>query len=589
MRLSEGKFWLSVVLIGVSLRGAAAHTLQSAEIAAGEVSKTAVRAATGTVTVVNIPWSFPSNRIDWLFNPTAKKGPFNPEWTWQLNRMFFWEDLAKAYRATKDEKYARAFVVQLRDWLDQTGGVPAEKGYNGVGSPWRTIEEGLRLMYAWPTAEDGFRDSPAFTPELKRRFVAAMYAQAKHLMAHRTCRNWLLMEMTGAYTFATRHPEFSESEGWRRESARIFADEIRRQVLPDGMQLELSPDYHLVFFSCASKLYRLAKARGFEKELPKDYLDVLARGAQAVLDLTTPSFVQPRFNDCYTIRAEWVLASAAEFFPKRTDFRWVATGRREGAPPAGETASRLLPWSGFAAMRSDWGPDASYVAFDFGPLGAAHYHQDKLSFTFWKGGEELVFDDGGGQYDVSAYRAYALTGYGHNTLLVDGLAQNRKGPLRVDAPIDAGWTTTASRDVVRGAYDDGFGPKRAKLARHVREIAFEKAQDLVLVTDTVWSADGKEHDYELLFHVDTTNVTVAADGRSVRARFGRKWDLRLTVREGGTISTASGVLKPRLSGWFVGRNDMNVHLATTISVKAPASVRNHRFVTELVPVRGVRK
>ena len=204
MRLGEGKFWLSVVLIGVSLRGAAAHTLQSAEIAAGEVSKTAVRAATGTVTVVNIPWSFPSNRIDWLFNPTAKKGPFNPEWTWQLNRMSFWEDMGRAYRATKDERYARAFAVQLRDWLDQTGGVPPESGYNGAGSPWRTIEEGLRLMNAWPAAEDAFGGSPAFTPELKRRFVAAMHAQAKHLMAHRTCRNWLLMEMTGTYTFATR-------------------------------------------------------------------------------------------------------------------------------------------------------------------------------------------------------------------------------------------------------------------------------------------------------------------------------------------------------------------------------------------------
>ena len=156
---------------------AAALVLPLAGIAAGEVSETAAQAVTGTVTVVSVPWSFPSNRIDWLFNPTEKTPPFNPEWTWQLNRMSFWEDMAKAYRATRDEKYARAFAVQLRDWLDQTGGVPPESGYNGRGSPWRTIEEGLRLMYAWPTAEHGFKDSPAFTPELKKRFVAAMRAQ----------------------------------------------------------------------------------------------------------------------------------------------------------------------------------------------------------------------------------------------------------------------------------------------------------------------------------------------------------------------------------------------------------------------------
>ena len=101
-------------------------------------------AATGTVTVIGIPWSFPDNRIDWRFNPTRKKGPFNPEWTWQLNRMYFWSDLARAYQTTHDEKYARAFARQAEDWLDQTGGAPDGRSY--IESPWRTIEVGQRLM-----------------------------------------------------------------------------------------------------------------------------------------------------------------------------------------------------------------------------------------------------------------------------------------------------------------------------------------------------------------------------------------------------------------------------------------------------------
>ena len=54
------------------------------------------RIAAGEVTVVGISWSFPSGAIDWLFNPTAARGPFNPEWTWQLNRMSFWKTLARA-------------------------------------------------------------------------------------------------------------------------------------------------------------------------------------------------------------------------------------------------------------------------------------------------------------------------------------------------------------------------------------------------------------------------------------------------------------------------------------------------------------
>lgn len=75
------------------------------------------RCARGELKVVGVEWTFPSNRVDWLFDASAKKGPYNPEWTWQLNRMSFWIDLARAYRRTGDEKYARAFAQQLSDWL----------------------------------------------------------------------------------------------------------------------------------------------------------------------------------------------------------------------------------------------------------------------------------------------------------------------------------------------------------------------------------------------------------------------------------------------------------------------------------------
>ena len=34
-------------------------------------------AIAGKVTIVGVPWTFPSGRIDWLFKPTVAKGPFN--------------------------------------------------------------------------------------------------------------------------------------------------------------------------------------------------------------------------------------------------------------------------------------------------------------------------------------------------------------------------------------------------------------------------------------------------------------------------------------------------------------------------------
>lgn len=585
MNIRKVALMSAVAAGGLGLAAVAGSVPQSLVSVPQSLIAEADRVACGEVTEIGIPWSFQSNRVDWLFNPTKAKGPFNPEWTWQLNRMQFWSTLARAYTATRDEKYARAFARQLEDWLAQTGGVPAEQGYNGVGSPWRTIEEGLRLMNSWPEAWRAFSTSPSFPSPLRERFRESMRAQARHILAHRSRgNNWLLMELNGVHSCAVLFPDLPESAAWRRESARLFAEAASEQLLPDGLHCELSPDYHLVFYVCAAQLYRRALKSGTLDELPAAFKELMVRGAEGPLAMTTPSFVQPRFNDCYTVAAEAVLKTASEFFPDRADFRWGATHGREGAPPAGETASRFLPWSGFAVMRSGWEPDATYLAFDVGPLGIGHWHQDKLSFTLWKGGEELVFDDGGGQYERSAYRDYALSGYDHNTLLVDGLAQNRRGPRRLERPVDAGWESTPERDFARGVYDQGFGPREVRLAVHERRIEFLKP-DRFVVTDVATSVDGKAHDYEVLFQLDTTNTVVSADRRTLVARYGRVWDLRLTVEEGGEIATASGQRSPRLSGWFVGRNDLVIHPATTVSVRARART-NNVFRTVFEPVKA---
>ena len=117
----------------------------------------------------------------------------------------------------------------------------------------------------------------------------------------------------------------------------------------------------------------------------------------------------------------------------------------------------------------------------------------------------------------------------------------------------------------------------------MREIVFDKKNETFIVTDTITSLDGKAHDYELLFHLDTTNTVLSAAGRHLDAYYGRTWNLALDVKEGGIASTVVGQTKPRLSGWYIGRNDKTNHPATTVSVRAPMPVRDHRFVTVLRP------
>lgn len=539
------------------------------------------RAVRGEMEEVNIPWKFPEGRVNFLFDPTAVEGPVNHEWLWQLNRHGYWGDMAKAFASTGDAKYARQFNIQLRDWVAQTD-CPAR--WNGPGSAWRTIEAGLRLMGSWPVAFDIFRHSPEFTDENLCLMLASMHRQAIHLMEHPTSGNWLLMEMNGVYTFATLFPEFRDSAELRVKSARILSDALRGQILPDGMHDELSPDYHSVAFNCGFGMLRLAQLYQRTGELPPDFAPLLEKAAEAYLALATPGLTQPRTNDCFTLRTEAVLGKAAQLFPGRPDFRWAAGRRSGGMPPAGETASRFLPWAGFAAMRSDWGPEAAYLCFDVGSLGMGHQHQDKLNINLYKGGEELIFDDGGGQYEESDARRYGISAAGHNTILVDGKPQSRRGPKKLEQPVDAGWISTPEFDYARGSYDAEFGAGR--LAEHTREVRFCKP-DFFCVVDTLTPRDGKAHDYELLFQLDTLKtVPVPEFAGALKSDFGRTYDVLILplFPEELTVSAVSGQTEPRMSGWYVGRNEARLHPATTVTMKA-AGKREFRFATLLFPMR----
>ena len=394
------------------------------------------RTVQGCVRVVNIDWTFENGKFDFLFDPTAIRGPRNHEWLWQLNRHGYWANMAHTYRAVGDETYAAAFRDQLLAWIAQTD-IP--ENWNGPGSAWRTIECGIRLMGAWQVAFDGFRTSPSVDDVTLLLMVASMHRQSCHLIAHPTSKNWLMMEANGVYTFSALFDELTDAEEHRRTAAGWLLAETCSQILPDGMHNELSPDYQLVVFGCAADFYRLAQTLGYGDEIPDGFADVIRSTVRAAILLSTPAMTQPRTNDCYTILLNRFTRGAASVLGDTPEYRYFNSGRTEGTAPVGDTASAYLPYAGFAAMRSGWDADASYLCFDVGPLGMAHMHQDMLSINLWRGDEELLYDDGGGQYEVSEARGYAISGAAHNTVLVDGMPQNRAQPMKYETPYDAHW------------------------------------------------------------------------------------------------------------------------------------------------------
>lgn len=550
----------------------------------------AERTLNGIARSINRDWTFPKGEVDFLFDPTTIQGPRDYEWLWQFNRHPAWQNLAHAYHAVHDERYAMEFQTQLLRWIEQTYNIPED--YNGHGSAWRTIECGIRLLGSWQIAFDGFRHSPSVGDIPLLLMIASMHRQATHLLSHNRREgwrmgNWMLLEMNGLYTFSALFPELKDSDENRQFAAARIVEELKKQILPDGMQYELSPDYGFVVFNCASNFYELSHALGFT-DGAEELTSLLHASTHAQVLLSTPRLTQPCTNDCHTIGTSWFTGRSARILEDRPEYRYINTKRAQGTPPAGDTPSAFLPYAGFAAMRSDWGADAAYLCFDVGPLGMAHEHQDKLNIILYKGEEELLYDDGGGQYEISDARRYGLSAYAHNTALVDGMGQTRIRPACVEEPLDIGWVTNDRFDYATASFEDGFGPAHAQLAVHKREVRFCRP-DFFCVEDTLTSADGTAHDYELLFHLDTTTGTRLDDvPNGFLSSFGRQYELLMIPVDDTDadveLNTVSASPAPHFQGWYNGRNETDLHPALTVS-RVVRQVQNFRFCTLLFPIQ----
>lgn len=547
------------------------------------------RTVQGYMKEVHIPHRFPDGIVHWGFNPTQSQGrSFDPEWLWQLNRMSFWHDLAYAYHATRDEKYARTFAAHLRSWAAYWK--KPKGGGGGHHSAWRTIECGIRMAGSWPYAFTAFAPSGTLTDEDILLYFHCSLLQADHLQKYPKTGNWLTMEMNGLYTFAAAHPEFRQSAGWRKFAMDRLYHDLQKQILPDGAQYELSPGYHAVALSNSFSLLRRAEAAGYGQEIPAPFRELLRRGYRYSAQLMTPDRSFPKINDSWQgniTRQFWKLD---KLFPDDLLIAFGAKGAKvEDAP---SFTSCFFPYAGFAVFRQNWRRDSHYLLFDAGPLGRAHAHQDKLNIILFGYGEELLFDDGGGNYEHSVFRRYALSSAGHSLVLVDGLGQDRKntGENRVaSSPIDAGFTTGPEADYAESSISEFAGKANGTL--HRRQVWYIKP-DLFLICDRLTPQDRAIHHYQARWQVDTLKMLPQKGGYGIlQSDRGKKADIVITplATEGLQVRHVSNVTEgPDMGGLYVGRVPRPFRPAVTV-LHERSGAGEQIFLTLLCPVRSGEK
>jgi len=518
--------------------------------------------------------------IDWTFNPWDREDPnYTPEWTYDLNRFGFWRTLGQAWWATGDDRYAEEFVAQMLDWVHDNS--PPVVGSPNSAPTWRTIEQGIRTAGSWMDAYHYFLFAPQMTPEAHCTFLKSWVEHGRTL-TRMTVEypehggNWVTMECNGLAHIGCMFPEFTEAEQWREVAYGRLLMELDRQVYPDGAQKELSTGYHQVSLRNFMQATEPALRNGFE--VPEEYLSKLKRMYEYDLHAMIPGGYLPPLNDAGLTRVGHYLREAHETWGD-PQFLWGATGGAEGEPV--DFTSIFLPWAGQAVMRSGWEADDLYLMFEVGPFGIGHQHEDKLGLFLWGWGKPLLTEAGTYSYDHSKWRRFVLSTEAHNTVMVDGLPQHRRGlreKYETDEPLRGVWETNDLFDWCTGRYEDGYGPDRIAVT-HERTVIYVRPEYYVVI-DRLLDAEG-EHSYEALFNLDAEDATVHADGLTVSSADAGEPSLTLMplATEGLSLRIAKGQEEPILLGW-VPRED---HRQIPCAVYSKTGPTPQTMVTLLLP------
>jgi hypothetical protein len=562
-----------------------------------------------------------SEHIDWHADPHG-----DPEWKYCLHRHEYLTELGRAYWYTGNEKYTLAWKRILGDWirenpmpdLERMLQLPSEASrmrFMRSGN-WRPLTLGIRIYTAFVPCFHHFLNSTEFTPDFLVTMLTSMVEHARHLRLYYTRHksyfnvspNWGLMESNGLAHMGILFPEFKDAADWTGEATSRLEEQIRMQVLPDGMQVERASGYHLVSTFCFLQILDLAQRNNIR--VSDTYRRTAERMAQFVMSVMKPHGVYPMLkdgdeSDVFGARAShglwediknlnmledsndlrWVLKTAAKMF-RRQDMLYVATHGREGELP--ELGSIGMPDAGFFVMRTGWKPDDLYMVFTCGELGVmdqncVHGNADALSFDISGYGSTLLIDPGRYLYE-GPWRVWFKSTKAHNTIAVDGqdsseLADEWMFKTKTRSVLHC-WSTTERFDYVDGRHE-GYHRLHDPVT-HRRRILFVKPY-FWLVVDELTAADG--HTYDQYFHFAEGAELSSGESHAFIARYPNRAGILVKplFTDGLRAETYLGSTDP-IQGW----------VSYDYAVKVPAHTlrysretdRGARFVTLLAPFQG---
>ncbi len=432
---------------------------------------------------------------------------------WELNRLAHFITLGQAYARTKDERYATAFMDQLRSWNEQN---PYNRGPN-----WQCAMEVALRAINLIAAREMFRESP----QLDTRFLLQLFQQhgvyiRRNLeFSYIATSNHYLSDVAGLLWIGVMVPELRDAESWREFGLKELLREMDKQVLPDGADFESSTGYHR--FVTELFLYSFVLCRDNGIEIDKKYWSRLHAMLLYIRGYLRPDGFAPLIGD----------TDGGQFLPlqrrRADDHRYLlelgADVFNDPALREPEPGSKAFPHAGIYIMRHD----DLYLCFNASGAGingrGSHGHNDALSIEVCAGDCAFIVDPGTGIYtgDLQKRHDFRSTAY-HSTVKIDGVEQNT---THRDMPFVIG--DEAKPRVLFWEADkivaEHYGYRRLKQPiTHRRTVKFEDRSWLI---EDEFIGEDTDHEYEIRFHF-APGLKINSHGSAVEARCGA---LRLRV------------------------------------------------------------
>lgn len=430
-----------------------------------------------------------------------------------------------SYHHTRDRKYLR-FIVDhvlgyinaypIADFVDNS----SDKGWvnhTTVAKPWYWCMLPQRFGELSDTLPL-IRTSPAVTDEELLTILHRLYQEGGYQA--REIKLWVDRRHNGGCAMikglamaATVLQDFPQGQRWLDLCGELTAQYVREAFYPDGMCIELTTAYSAsVANQMQSMIAGLTNRPAIQALKPR-----VREMITCLVALSDPTGWLPSFGDLYAGKVHSCVNPAVAAW---ADLPWAPAVLGKATEPLPPFTVWPQPgqeaWSGYYTMRSDWTPQARFLAMDCGPWGATHQHGDRLSFVVTALGAKFIIDPSGTRYASNtpdSFISRQCSGFLHNTITVDGVDEFRGDiPLESKAPLTNRWEHGDRYSLLVGDYS--FAP--------VKPVKWERR--MLFVDKTYW----------LLQDVLTGELPEAA----IEQNFQFEADTQIEFKDGVTLATA---------------------------------------------------